>query len=391
MVAVDSGHRMRHGLDHQVALASSGLSHTQRGYESFMADLHESLSDVALVTLLKGSGWSSPPNSYQVPTLRRNHPWMLRVAPHDENRRYRFEQISMALGGWLQKHWQRYSVIHFCDPTLGNVLYRLRQRFHYPYKLLFANCGPLLPHDYKHFDHIQEFTPTFYETANQTIRKSKLSLLPMGIWPSRFQVRQSQEALRAEWKLPQQAFIILCAASLDEPYKRIPFLIETIAALNDPSIFLLLAGQNQNTPHARQTLAQAAAQLPGRFAQLTAPYARMPELYAASDLFILPSLSEGFGKVYLEAMASRRPVLCHRSPNTEWIVRSSDSLVDMENAMAVAEAIRRMRNAPGAGLSDCAHAMVDTNSQWVETQFHWSVLRDAYLDMYERVRVLPSG
>jgi glycosyltransferase involved in cell wall biosynthesis len=172
----------------------------------------------------------------------------------------------------------------------------------------------------------------------------------------------------------------------------VQFLIEAIAAMGEPDLFLVMAGQNQGTDYARQTMALAAEKLPGQHLQLTAPYAQIPELYQASDLFILTSLQEGFGKVYLEAMASRKPMLCHRSPNTLWIVNNPEALVDMEDSGAVQEAIRALtrRTETGLSLSDKALAMAGKNHAWVNERFSWHRLRDEYMQMYEQMTYLPS-
>jgi len=373
----------------KIALVSTGLSHVNRGYETFILDLYEALKDVATVSLFKGSGWSAPPDVYQIPCLRRDHPWAVRLASQ-EHQRYRYEQISMAFSGWMQKHWQQYAIIHFCDPAFGGSLLKLRKLFGYDYKLLFANCGPSEPEDYRRFDHIQEFTPMFFDKARTTMRKSRLSLIPMGVWPQRFRLDADKHLLRDEWGIPRDKFAILSVASLDEPYKRLPFLIETVAAMNDERLFLVLAGQNQDTDCARETLALAEAKLPGRHHHLTAPYLRIPELYNACDLFIMPSLLEGFGKVYLEAMASGIPMLCHEVDNTRWIVPSEESRVDMEDQTALIRAIGLMRDESGLKQSDYALKMADWNSRQTEARFHWTALRDDYLSMYEQMLVLPE-
>ncbi|HEY9686708.1 MAG TPA: glycosyltransferase family 4 protein [Coleofasciculaceae cyanobacterium] len=376
--------------DLRVALVATGLSHVQRGYESFVLDLYEALKDVADVTLFKGSGPDAPPNVYTVPTLRRNAPLVQKLCPNDESKRYLYEQISTALSGWALGYWKNYSVIHFCDPTFGNVLNRLKKQFNYDYQLLFANCGPFQPEDYRQFDHIQEFTPLFLEQAKGTIRKTRLHLNPMGIWTERFRTDSDQAALRREFDIPQDKFVILCVASLDDPAKRIRFLIDAVAGLNDDRIHLVLAGQNENTPYAQGTLAEAEAKLSGRFRYVAVPSLRIAEIYNASDLFILPSLQEGFGKVYLEAMASRMPLLVHNYPNTQWIVKTPESLIDMEDMGALQAAIALMRDESGTGLSDLARSMAEINFEWVNERFHWKNLRDEYLQMYERILLLPA-
>ncbi len=59
------------------------------------------------------------------------------------------------------------------------------------------------------------------------------------------------------------------------------------------------------------------------------PEANMPELYAAGDIFVFPSLKEGWGLVVLEAMASRVPVIASNiEPLTEY-------LTDHENAILI--------------------------------------------------------
>lgn len=372
----------------RVALVSTGLSHIQRGYETFIQDLYETLKDVGSVTLFKGSGWSAPPNIYTVPALHRNSPWTRRLAPDSELKRYRYEQLSFALVGWMNGYWQNFDVIHFCDPAFGNALVRMRKLFKYRYKLLFANCGPAEPEDYTQFDYIQEFTPTYLEKARQQIRKTRLFLIPMGVWVERFNSGPDRQMLRTQYGLPQDKLVVLCVASLDEPYKRQDFLINAMAELDDPDLFLLLVGQNQDSPHARQLLALAQEKLPGRFKYQTVPYASVPEVYQASDLFVLPSLNEGFGKVYLEAMAARLPLLCHDSANTQWIVRDPRCHINMEHPEALKQALASLHAGPD--LTPLARDMADTNYEWVRQNYHWYRLRGDYIRMYEQMLILPA-
>lgn len=67
----------------------------------------------------------------------------------------------------------------------------------------------------------------------------------------------------------------------------------------------------------------------------------LPHLYGASGLFIYPSLYEGFGIPPLEAMACGVPVVTANTSALPEVVGDAALTVDPEDAMALAEAIRR--------------------------------------------------
>ena len=60
--------------------------------------------------------------------------------------------------------------------------------------------------------------------------------------------------------------------------------------------------------------------------------------YNRSDVFCLPSAQEGFGIVFLEAMAAGKPIVAARAAAVPEVVRRG-ILVEPENAEALAEAI----------------------------------------------------
>jgi len=63
--------------------------------------------------------------------------------------------------------------------------------------------------------------------------------------------------------------------------------------------------------------------------------------YRDSDIFVLPSASEGFGFVFLEAMHFRKPIVAANSGATPEVVRDGETglLVDYGNAEQLAAAI----------------------------------------------------
>jgi glycosyltransferase involved in cell wall biosynthesis len=88
------------------------------------------------------------------------------------------------------------------------------------------------------------------------------------------------------------------------------------------------------------------------------PIARLAEEYNRCDVFCLPSAQEGFGIVFLEAMAAGKPIVAARVAAVPEVVRNG-ILVEPENREALAEAIGRLyrdrdlrRSLGSAGLRD---------------------------------------
>jgi glycosyltransferase involved in cell wall biosynthesis len=82
--------------------------------------------------------------------------------------------------------------------------------------------------------------------------------------------------------------------------------------------------------------------------------------FLSADIFVFPTLSDGFGLVLLEAMAAGLPVIC--TPNCGDIVRHGENgfVVPIRDAPALAEAVsllvndRRLRDAMGARARETA-------------------------------------
>jgi glycosyltransferase involved in cell wall biosynthesis len=67
--------------------------------------------------------------------------------------------------------------------------------------------------------------------------------------------------------------------------------------------------------------------------------------YRGADTFCLPSVQEGFGIVFLEAMAAGKPIVAARAGAVPEVVRNG-ILVEPENPEALAEAILRLFRDP---------------------------------------------
>jgi glycosyltransferase involved in cell wall biosynthesis len=70
------------------------------------------------------------------------------------------------------------------------------------------------------------------------------------------------------------------------------------------------------------------------------PLADLPLLHNASELFVFPSLSEGFGLPPLEAMACGSPVVASNSTSLPEVVGDAGIMVDPYDVEALARAMR---------------------------------------------------
>ena len=82
--------------------------------------------------------------------------------------------------------------------------------------------------------------------------------------------------------------------------------------------------------------------------------------YNRADLFCLPSVQEGFGIVFLEAMAAGKPIVAARAAAVPEVVRDG-ILVEPENPEALAEAILRLYRDP-----DLRHSLGSSGLSSVE-------------------------
>jgi glycosyltransferase involved in cell wall biosynthesis len=113
---------------------------------------------------------------------------------------------------------------------------------------------------------------------------------------------------------PGAAKIVLYVGRLAEE-KNIATLVDAFLAVNDPAAHLVLVGDGPARAPLQRTL-------PGQRVTFTGYLTgeALAEAYASSDIFCFPSLTETFGQVVQEAMASGLPVLALDSEGVRDII-----------------------------------------------------------------------
>jgi glycosyltransferase involved in cell wall biosynthesis len=107
--------------------------------------------------------------------------------------------------------------------------------------------------------------------------------------------------------LPRPRLLSVCRLDAGEGYKGVDQVIEAVARLRaSRSVSYVVAGSGSDLPRLR---ALASARAPGVEFLGRVADGELADLYRACDLFVMPSRNEGFGYVFIEAMACGLPVV----------------------------------------------------------------------------------
>ena len=146
-----------------------------------------------------------------------------------------------------------------------------------------------------------------FTSKQEKIEKNKFHLIYNAVDQERFNIKEKKEELRARYGYPQEGFIIGTVGSLI-PKKGHKFLIEATSALKGsiPELKLLLIGDGASREELRN---QAEAQGAKANVEFLGAREDIPQLMKIMDVFVLPSLQEGFPRTMLEAMYMGIPVV----------------------------------------------------------------------------------
>jgi len=112
---------------------------------------------------------------------------------------------------------------------------------------------------------------------------------------------------------------------------------------------------------------------------------QLPAYYNVCDLFVFPSLQEGFGMVLAEAMACGKTVVASNNTAIPEVVGDAGVLVETKNSDALAEAIIDLLNDENKRKKLEKKAL-----KRVHEKFTWSTSADKLLRVYDNLRGEPK-
>jgi glycosyltransferase involved in cell wall biosynthesis len=150
---------------------------------------------------------------------------------------------------------------------------------------------------------------------------AKVLAIPNGIPVERFADRSGREAARAELGLDANTFAVGSVGRLDEPVKGYAVLLAALQRVcaAHSEVVCLLCGDG---PARARLEAMAGERGLASRVRFLGERQDVPRILQALDLYVQPSLMEGFGLSVLEAMASRLPVIATTSGGLPEVARA---------------------------------------------------------------------
>jgi len=139
--------------------------------------------------------------------------------------------------------------------------------------------------------------------------KEKILSIPNGIDIKRFEIKESKEELREKLNLPD-GVLGICVGRLVS-FKNQKFLIKVAKEIKKDDFYILIIGDGDEYEDLKKEVEKEKLENKVKLLGFV-PSDEIPYYLKASDIFLYPSLKEGFGIVVLEAMAVGLPVVIFR-------------------------------------------------------------------------------
>ena len=203
------------------------------------------------------------------------------------------------------------------------------------------------------------------------------------------QPMEAVATIRQKYQLPERYALYLGS---NKPHKNLVRLIEAwkmVTGLrlevSSPGPYgsaaaLVIAGHwDERYPEARERAAALGLGGSVRFLGAVAEE-HLPALYAGAELFVFPSLYEGFGLPVLEALACGVPVVCSNSSSLPEVAGDAALLVDPLDVPAMAEALGRVLGDLSLQQELCARSLARARI------FSWERTARETLAVYRRTQ-----
>ena len=198
-------------------------------------------------------------------------------------------------------------------------------------------------------------------------------------------------ASEADLELIAQRYLVnypfILYAGAIRPHKNVVRIIEAFSALKSelqkeqqfPDLKLIIIGDDLSShPRLRRTVVRSGVQNDVRFLGFV-PIEVLRIFYDVAEIFVFPSLYEGFGLPPLEAMAHGTPVVTSNTSSLPEVVGNAALLVNPENVFEIRRGLQR------ALLDPALRARMKERGYEQAQRFSWTNSVSRILEIYREV------
>jgi len=211
--------------------------------------------------------------------------------------------------------------------------------------------------------------------------KEKIIVIPNGIDPSYADVNWTKNEAKHILGIPTNSKVILFVGSLVEskgPHILLKALKEIVVKV--PNVIAIFVGPGADKQIvALENLAKKLGVENNVIFTGPLPHKELKLYYSVADVFVLPSFSEGFPHVLLEASSFGLPLVVSNLKELEAIVidRFNGLFAEKGNAKDFAEKITRLL------LDDALRERLGSNSRSYSKRYSWEEIAEKYFKLYK--------
>lgn len=365
------------------AILCSGLDSVMRGYETHTRLLFNSLisenSNNLDITLFKRNGKKKKNEVVLNVPFRSN--WICQKLAKLRGSSYYWEHLLFALRFIFYIFLRRIKLnkILVIEPMVGKTLVKFKKLLPGSPQVIFTHGVWMEPCEYTTMgDEFHQVNIENYNKQKKYFEENKIDkeihLIPHFLNTNSNVIdKLNIDKIKKRYNIKTEK-ILLSVGVLSRSHKNTEYLINE--ASNLPKNWTLLVCGGIIEPDLVELGKQ---KLGNRFINIQVNRTQIYEIYEIADLFVLASKQEGFGIVILEAMQAGLPIILHNRELFRWILKDSESCIDMEKKNELSNFIIEKINSDNKWFEN----KISQNKQLFDKYYSWEVLKNQYKKMIE--------
>lgn len=241
--------------------------------------------------------------------------------------------------------------------------------FNYRITFLHGLLKPVTRRIWKRSKHVVAVTNSLKKTALETFPCLDIKVIPNGVDVELFKPAPMGDNNRSVFKL-------ICVSRLVKR-KGIDQILNAMAALRDENIKLTIVGAGEYENALKEKCSALSLESKVEFMGFCRRD-KLPDLYRASDAFILTSRFEAFGNVFAEAMACGLPVIgANVGGIPDLVSPKTGILIEPDDIEGIRDAILTLKNSRGL-----RETMGRASRHFIMQNYQWTEIASQFVQLY---------